>query len=812
MALNKEQLKILGAQPAKKTALNQAQLDILSGSSATAREDDAEPLSDDAMKALKQARGEDFLDERKFEQSSGVSMETTPGGTPIAHTGYGPGNPMAQARIEARERLGPKHAATEAKAAALPEYPDTFSLSSALLTSSDEERALILEEQGIPVEREGGRVFVKGKDGTQYVLNKPNFSAADAKALAGDVLSFAPAGAIASAFKTPAKRALVGAATGAFTETIRQAQQDKIGGTFDGLDIVISALGEGPAAEFAVPIFKALYKKIDPTYADQLVGAKGLQDLQEMGFTIDEINEIAREAGDGALIKSSPAAQAQMKAIGSRDVNKARAIQKYVDKEASNARKRTLSALSDSSGVPIEKAVFNASKSLKDSMANDFKMDRLYSSSLYKKAFDGADPIDAREIIDFARNGPLAETLRKSLPEANIKNIIEGLVPREYAEVVELAADTLQKQIDVLKGFGGEELADEISNLQKRILNYEDVSNVKLSKAAEVAGIKVPDIPPMKTTAEKLQKSLWDVQDKISGPGGKRQNVDRAMNPLRKFITGKLSTSTKGAFNKAQLNHSKMLEKFDRIETTLPAMVAKSGDINLDTVLNKVMKPSPNSSGLSRSFLKDLKNVDPIAAKDLVVSYFDRALRSFRPDAKPSEILSEFFGDSASSRKHVLDMLSMGASPKLAQKVTQMEKVLKSAKAVEDISTDNALIGWINKKLDPDAAHWVYLRLAFSRAFKDVSDKKLMDEWFSVATEPRFSKQWREMMKQRDVLRGFKDTDAKIRAKEAEKIIDNLTDVWSSVKGGVAVSEAKAYREKSEFDKKMMDADSKNIF
>ena len=87
-----------------------------------------------------------------------------------------------------------------------------------------------------------------------------------------------------------------------------------------------------------------------------------------------------------------------------------------------------------------------------------------------------------------------------------------------------------------------------------------------------------------------------------------------------------------------------------------------------------------------------------------------------------------------------------------------------------------------------------------------------MDEWFSVATEPRFSKQWREMMKQRDVLRGFKDTDAKIRAKEAEKIIDNLTDVWSSVKGGVAVSEAKAYREKSEFDKKMMDADSKNIF
>lgn len=716
---------------------------------------------------------------RQAERVGGGTLETTPQGRVVFH-GYGPGNPFAQMKAEARDALGSVEAEALAKARELPEYQNFLQN---FLFQDPQERIQVMRDSGLDVRTEGGFAFVTLPDGKEAVLNKPGFSRADAESLAGDMFTFLPAGWWASQSAGVIKPLAKAYAMAVGMAAAREGGQALAGGEFNVGQInkegLLAAGGEGIGRGIARHLSKA-----DPGLARQKAVVGEIKDMQK-AFGDDALNQVDAILESGGksttrMMEVAPMSRAKAIELAKRFPDRAQYLEEYASQMARTQKKGLMKTFARMSDKPVDEALEKVASSTGKSLDDTIKTNRIYIDSMYKDAWANSKAIKTVPLRRMADKIINDEALVGSLSEKELLGLKKAFIPRQYWESKDLIIANLREQV---KGLG-ESKADETAKSQVEALinkleNFEDVSDFALKGAASGVKIKIPKLPKMEMSPRMVQKAIFRIRDAMQGSGkSQSQELSANLAPLEKIVQQSMDAATGGRYSKADAAYRKMMEQFSQIESSFAKKVAGGSEMTYGDILGHLFNPKNGSERYAVNFVRQLRNVDPDAARDLVGAYYYKQLDDLGLETKPSNILKAIFGPDERSRRHVYDILGpkSGGRPIEAQRLMDVENVLKVGAKFEDISADDALARYVNGKLDPDVAHYVYVRLAISRAIKDKMDRNMAQTWFDVATAPEYFDEFKKLMQSRNVLRTFSGKDAAARAKAAQTAQDLIED------------------------------------
>ena len=256
--------------------------------------------------------------------------------------------------------------------------------------------------------------------------------------------------------------------------------------------------------------------------------------------------------------------------------------------------------------------------------------------------------------------------------------------------------------------------------------------------------------------AEQVHLAIRELTDVLKKDANFDKSVSSQVKANAKKLIEELRSSLGDDFRKvddAYSRSSKALENFKK-NTRLGEALSK-GDLNVDKFLNSIFmaKPGTNDFRLAQEFMNEIANVSPSAANDLYGSYFAAKIRSLPDKVTMDEVLKTIYGTDRAG--DILKSSAYRLAPnKPAQKrVQQIGLMLKAGSKVDKFKTlEEAGQAVVDKKLSPDAAHFVYIRMAISKAIKDSSSKRFLENAYNMSLNPKYRKEYLDLMNSKKVL------------------------------------------------------------
>ena len=369
---------------------------------------------------------------------------------------------------------------------------DALRISAGLLTTFDEKAQADIIRSAIPdakIEDFDGTTVIELPNGNRSVLNAPGMSRQDANTAIAQVLSFLPAGKIATLGTNLLSRVGIGAASSGATEAGLQAATQALGSEQDvDTTSIALATGLGGAAEVAAPAIQAvrqarINRKASQEAAKQDLSKEGVEAAEETGIDLfpAQITENASELEKQSFIGSLPA--------GAKTANKALARQ---NEQAEQAVLETLSSIAPPS------AVVSGERKIRDVAQQALDAKRIIRkekvSPIYKEAFETDSGIDVTntvdlidsKLVDLPASGKTAASLNK------VKKLIGESQSLKGLHNAKLEID------DMLSAFGDESLGrtakSNVKDIQQSLLSEMDASSPLYNQARQEFAALSPEV------------------------------------------------------------------------------------------------------------------------------------------------------------------------------------------------------------------------------------------------------------------------------------------------------------------------------
>ena len=276
--------------------------------------------------------------------------------------------------------------------------------------------------------------------------------------------------------------------------------------------------------------------------------------------------------------------------------------------------------------------------------------------------------------------------------------------------------------------------------------------------------------PRPEITPEVLQSTIIKLDDMAQADTSLKDAVEE----INRVLVDRLDDAVGDkAYSKAVKKYRESREAIKELQKSGDAAVSAQGEMSLGSALSLMFEPRAGTEFIPRRILNDLYKNDPDLARGFVSAKIRDNVDNLGPDAKPSEVLEAIWGKDKRSSAHMNNMMDIVMDDKETFRMQNVKRLLEVGKEIEDISANDAIRSFVNGKFDPDVAHYVYVRLALSRAMMDRIDKNMGDMWFNLGYNPKFSSEWRNILESRKYFSKVKDLPSYKR--------QEITDIASSL-------------------------------
>ena len=603
----------------------------------------------------------------------------------------------------------------------LPEYRGGFGgIVRALLYPDVKERAMLFADEGFDVDISGPYPTITNKrTGDKFALNSPGWSLQDAISLAGEIATFTPAGRFTSVGKTLGKKVTRGIASGATTSGVREAIQVAGGGEFDRSQIIFDAIatsGGGVLEELA----PAIWRKLSPAARKKARDTESITNLIDLGVDIDELKAIAsREIIEpSAALEEFSAAQFK-KALTEDPALAAQYAKQY--EEASN----NLSAMLSRTFGRLAKQDVDP-EFAEQTLLNVFASAQDLSSNIQKVQFQMPMSLIGREYPElYKRLGDINTAGALNLADEIIKNSNPG-------DKAQRAARKWKKLLEAPKE--GDVVLFDSSGKQ---IGLED--RVEITKPAEQVHLAIRELGDILKTDPNFNSSVGSQV---------KSNAKKLIEELRSSL-GDDFRKVDDAYSKS----AKALENFKK-NTKLGEALSK-GELSADEFLDAIFMSEPGTANFAKAkeFMDEIANVSPSAANDLYGSYFAAKVRSLPTNADMNQILKAVYGTDRTGDILKSSVYRLAPNKAAQKRVQQIGLLLKAGSKVDKVEVlANAGRDYVDSKLSPDAAHFVYIRMAISKAIKDSSNKKFLETAYNMSLNPKYRKEYLDLLNSKKIL------------------------------------------------------------
>ena len=601
----------------------------------------------------------------------------------------------------------------------LPEYRGGFGgMVNALLYPDVKERAMLLADEGFDVNIDGPYPTIT-INGEELAINSPGWSLQDAISLAGEIFTFMPAGKYTSAGVGLGKKVARGVVSGATTSGIREGIQVAGGGRFDGDQVLfdtIATAGGGVLEQLA----PAIWRKLSPAARKKASKARSIISLIDLGVDIDELKAVVSKKAVQPSDVLEEFASAQFRQALVKDPNLAAKYAIQYD---------------------------NASNNLSSMLSRTF-------GRLSKQDIDLLNPEETLlNVISASQD--IASNIQKvqfQMPKT--------LIGREYDEVYKRLGDinvagALNLADEIIKNSNPGDTAQKAARTWKRYLQSPKEGDVVLFDSAGKK-IGLEDRVEITKPAEQVHLAIRELRDVLKKDANFDKSVSSQVKANAKELIEELRASLGPDFKKVDDAYSKAsqaLENFNK-NTKLGEVINK-GELNTDTFLDGIFRAKPGTANFDKAkeFMDEIANVSPSVANDLYGSYFAVKIRSLPDGANMNQILEAIYGTGRTGdilKSSVYRLAPNKAAQKRVQQIGLMLKAGSKVDAVESLA--KAGQDYVDGKLAPDAAHFVYIRMAISKAIKDSSNKKFLETAYNMTLNPKYRKEYLDLLNSKQVL------------------------------------------------------------
>lgn len=601
----------------------------------------------------------------------------------------------------------------------LNEYRGGFGgMVNALLYPDVKERAMLLADEGFDVNIDGPYPTIT-INGEELAINSPGWSLQDAISLVGEIATFMPAGKFTSAGRGLAKKVARGIASGATTSGIREGIQVAGGGKFDGDQVIFDTIATagGGVLERLAP---AIWRKLSSAARKKARDVKSINSLIDLGVDIDELKALASKEiiEPSAALEEFSAAQ----------------FKKALEKDPRLAAK-------------YAKEYAEASNNLSAMLSRTF-------GRLSKQDIDLLNPEETLLNV-FSSAQDLASNIQKvqfQMPMA--------LIGREYPEVYKRLGDinvagAVNLADEIIKNSNPGDKAQKAAMRWKRLLESPKEGDVVLFDSTG-RQIGLEDRVEITKPAEQVHLAIRELGDILKSDPNFNSSVGSQVKSNAKKLIKELRTALGDDFRKVDEAYSrsaKALNDFKK-NTRLGEIISK-GELNADQFLDSIFmaKPRTNDFNQAKKFMDEIANVSPSEANDLYGSYFAAKIRSLPDGANMNQILDAIYGTDRTGDILKSSVYRLAPNKAAQKRVQQIGFLLKSGSKVDAVeSLAKAGQDYVDGKLAPDAAHFVYIRMAISKAIKDSSNKKFLETAYNMTLNPKYRKEYLDLLNSKQVL------------------------------------------------------------
>jgi len=619
----------------------------------------------------------------------------------------------------------------------------------ALLYPDVRERAMLFADEGFDVDISGPYPTITNQvTGKEYALNSPGWSLQDAISLAGEIATFTLAGRFTSVGKTLGRKVARGIASGATTSGVREAVQLAGGGEFDGSQIIFDSIatGGGGVLEELAP---SIWRKLSPAARKKARDTKSITNLIDLGVDIDELKAIA----SSEIVEPSAALEefsaAQFKKALTQDPRLAAQYAKQYE-EASN----NLSAMLSRTFGRLAKQDIDP-KFPEQTLLNVFSSAQDLASNIQKVQFE--------------------------MPMA--------LIGREYPKIYERLGDinvagAVNLADEIIKNSNPGDKAQKAAMKWKKLLEAPKKGDVVLFDASGKQ-IGLEDRVEITKPAEQVHLAIRELGDVLKSDPNFNSSVGSQVKSNAKKLIKELRTSLGDDFRKVEEAYSMSAKALDDFKNnTKLGKIISTGELDTDKFLDSIFmaKPGTNDFNQAKKFMDEIANVSPSTANDLYGSYFASKVRSLPNNADMNQILEAIYGTNRTGDILKTSVYRLAPNKAAQKRVQQIGFLLKAGPKVDKVEVlADAGRDYVDGKLSPDAAHFVYIRMAISKAIKDSSNKKFLETAYNMSLNPKYRKQYLDLLNSKKVLAAASKSNFIERQRAANTVYQGALNIAQRV-------------------------------
>lgn len=618
----------------------------------------------------------------------------------------------------------------------------------ALLYPDVKERAMLFADEGFDVDISGPYPTITDLSGNKYALNSPGWSLQDAVSLAGEIATFTPAGRFTSVGKTLGRKVARGVASGATTSGVREAVQLAGGGEFDGSQIIFDSIatGGGGVLEELAP---SIWRKLSPAARKKARDTKSITNLIDLGIDIDELKAIA----SSEIVEPSAALEefsaAQFKKALTEDPRLAAQYAKQYEETSNNLSSmlsRTFGRLAKQDIDPEfpEQTLLNVFASAQD-----------LASNIQKVQFQMPMSLIGREYPE----------LYKRLGDINV------------AGAVNLADE-------IIKNSNPGDKAQKAAMKWKKLLEAPKKGDVVLFDASGKQ-IGLEDRVEITKPAEQVHLAIRELGDVLKSDPNFNSSVGSQVKSNAKKLIKELRSSLGDDFRKVDEAYSRSAKALDDFKNnTKLGKILSTGELDTDKFLDSIFmaKHGTNDFNQAKKFMDEIANVSPSTANDLYGSYFASKVRSLPKNADMNQILEAIYGTNRTGDILKTSVYRLAPNKAAQKRVQQIGFLLKAGSKVDKVEVlSDAGRDYVDGKLSPDAAHFVYIRMAISKAIKDSSNKKFLETAYNMSLNPKYRKEYLDLLNSKKVLAAASKSNFIERQRAANTVYQGALNIAQRV-------------------------------
>jgi hypothetical protein len=540
-------------------------------------------------------------------------------------------------------------------------------------------------------------------DGVKTVLIAPGFSQADITTGMAQVLSFIPAGRVASLGRNLAQRVGLSATGAGATEAGLQATSQALGSEqeIDKGQIALAA-GLGGAAEVVAPAIQAVRQaRINRAAKKQQKSAQETEELiadpvkaaEELGVRLfpAQLTEDASQLERQSFVASLPS--------GAKKANKELRLQ---NEEVANAMDNVLSSIAPPAALSRgEKGIRSAAQ----------------------------EAIEAKKLIREERASPLYTEAKKENSDVNIEPII-GLINNKLGNLP-----------------AGSKSARELEKVRK-LINQSTVT--RKTTQTGIITPKIEKIPKLR----KLHQTKLEIDDLINKFGD--NSLGRTAKSHVKDVQVSLLNQMDEAsdfYRSARETFAELSPAVNEIEDSIIGKIAGLDDTQLKTASGKLFDPAETNPETVRLAKKEITDIDPDKWNDIIRVELEKRMGKIKSDIEgaasaenlPAQLFNSVFGNT--KQRRVL-FSAVDSNSESGKNLKYLEDVLKRAAQGRPGGSQTAVRKVIDRELKEGALNSFREWMSPLKKALLVGEEKFFNDRVKSMADAMFDPEWRPQMKE----------------------------------------------------------------